>query len=651
MSEAPAPPPISAAAGTRSVTARADAPASSTLDARTYLAPVGAAALALLTCAFALHQLESFDFWWQLRVGQYITELRQVPTTDPFSSTAQGNPYIDSHWLFQVVLWRVYLAGGINGVILAVAGVAVLTWGVVAGTVRRADAWGITLLALALGIVAASERYQPRPDLPTLLFLALTHLLVLRYRGGGGRAYLLLPVVHLAWVNSHGLWILGPIVVGAYGLGDWLLPKLPVPAGWTAHAMPPERCRRLGLVLLAMLPLTFVTPQPVPQALYPFTLFREIQGAGDWVAQSVTELGAPLADPHWSAATVAFVALACVVLAGCVRFARRLDPVAVVLTLAFAYLALTARRNMALFAVVAVPCVARMPGDLLRLRADRLQVGVAVLAIVLSVGVAFGAATNALAARDRSLTRFGLGLLHTSYPGRVGDFLVATHAPGPVWNTPGLGGYLLWRFWPERAVFVDGRWEVYGQEFMQLYGQTIRSPDAWEHVAQRFHVQAAVILHRQPDYIPLLRHLYAAPDWVLCYADPVAALFVRRTAETAAYVAAHGMRLRAAALPTPLPDEHIVVWEDRYRDRPHLTAVQAALARWPIRRPDASGTALLANLCFVLEEDAAAAALFAATLEADPNNYAAHVSLGYLAEQRGDTAAARAHAAAAARLQ
>ncbi len=660
MPDHPAPP--SPEVGIRRVTARRPARAAETDPARWFwrcVLSAGAVALALLVCGFALHQLDSVDFWWQLRLGQYITELREVPTTDPLSFTAQGNPYVDSHWLFQVALWRTYLVGGINGTLLTVAGVALLAWLCVWLTMEWREAAGVALLAVALGAAAASERYLPRPDLLSLLFLALTGFIVARYRRTGGAIILLLPVLHLVWVNTHGLWILGPIVIGAHALGDALVSRLPVPAGWNYDAMAPAWCKRLGRVLLVMVPVTLLTPQPLTQALYPLTLFREIQSGTDWVASSVTELGAPLADAHWPVATVAFVALACLTVLGFAVRARRLDPVGFVLVCAFGYLALTARRNMALFAVVAVPFAVRAWADgpaatgaaWLESLTRRAQPVLAVLAVWIAMAGAWGAATNTFATRDGTLTRFGLGLSATHHPGRVGDFIAATHAPGPIWNTPELGGYLAWRFWPERPVYIDGRWEVYGQLFLERYGRTIRDPVAWEEAAAQDGVRAAVVFHRMPDYGLLLRHLYRSDRWVLCYVDAVAALFVQRTPEAAPYLAAHAVRLTAAALPTPLPASPVVVWEDGYRDRPHFATLEAGLRRWPPRPGDGSAAALVANFCFVLKEDAAAAEWFTRALAAEPDNYAAHVSLAYLAERGGDLAAARAHARAAARAR
>jgi hypothetical protein len=43
------------------------------------------------------------------------------------------------------------------------------------------------------------------------------------------------------------------------------------------------------------------------------------------------------------------------------------------------------------------------------------------------------------------------------YPSGAADFLLAHHISAPMFNTYELGGYLIWRLWPQEKVFIDGR--------------------------------------------------------------------------------------------------------------------------------------------------------------------------------------------------
>lgn len=652
--------PPSAAGAVRPLPALGPSPRAGRSWLHAPLLALGALAVALLICSFAIHKLDSVDFWWQLRLGKYITELHEVPTTDIFTYTAKGKPYVDSHWLFQMALWLVYRWGGIDGVILAVAAAALATWLVVAATAWRRDAYGVLLAALAVGAVAASERYVPRPDLVSVLFLAIAHGLVRRYRDTGSAAVYVLPVLGLVWVNAHGLWILGPIVIAAYVVGDAVAHRAPVPAGWRERAMPAQRVRVLALVGVATVAAAFVTPQPLKQALYPVTLFREIQEAGNWVEVAVTELAAPLAEPHWATATWAFVVLGAAFVLGVLANWRRLDLSEAAVGLMFAYVALTARRNIALFAVVAVPIVVRLWADRPRARAPAPARGrtpglgqpvLAALAAGLALGVAWAAATNRLARRDGTLRRFGLGLHETLHPGGLGDAIAAIQPPGRIWNSTGLGGYLEWRFWPERETFIDGRWEIYGEDFLRAYTRSLNDFDAWQRMADQYGINTVVIMHRRPYYATLMRSLNWSRDWTPLHIDAAAVMFVRRESVPIQFIRRNRVRFDRTPVPTQPRTGTVVGWEDRYQGRPRFAGLETWLDRWPPRPADPLEALLLGNLFFNAGEDGRAAEQFATVVRQRPRDFTANLSLGFLRAEHGDLEGALRlyHTAAAAR--
>ena len=74
----------------------------------------GALVLLFLASAFALgcQELYDSDIWWHLRTGQWIGEHREVPRVDPFTFASAGRPWIDLHWLFEVLLAKAFAADG-----------------------------------------------------------------------------------------------------------------------------------------------------------------------------------------------------------------------------------------------------------------------------------------------------------------------------------------------------------------------------------------------------------------------------------------------------------------------------------------------------------------------------------------------------------
>ena len=58
------------------------------------------------------------DFWWLLATGRYIVQTGHLPTQDVFTYTQAGHPWIAHEWLWEVIAYEVYRAGGYLGLML-----------------------------------------------------------------------------------------------------------------------------------------------------------------------------------------------------------------------------------------------------------------------------------------------------------------------------------------------------------------------------------------------------------------------------------------------------------------------------------------------------------------------------------------------------
>src|SRR5437870_3541334 len=55
------------------------------------------------------------DIWWHLRVGHWVVEHRTLPTVDPFSQVHE--PWIAYSWLYEVLVFELYQAFGLAGIV------------------------------------------------------------------------------------------------------------------------------------------------------------------------------------------------------------------------------------------------------------------------------------------------------------------------------------------------------------------------------------------------------------------------------------------------------------------------------------------------------------------------------------------------------
>ena len=60
---------------------------------RRILPAVGLLVVLAFLGARGFSAVESYDFWWHLKTGEWITQEGTLPTVDPYSFTAPDRPY------------------------------------------------------------------------------------------------------------------------------------------------------------------------------------------------------------------------------------------------------------------------------------------------------------------------------------------------------------------------------------------------------------------------------------------------------------------------------------------------------------------------------------------------------------------------------
>ena len=210
-------------------------------------------ALSLFVIGYAFlagfRTLTEYDLGWLLASGRWIAQHHQIPSTEVFSYTAQGRP-----WIYPVgsslVLYGTYVVGGD----------ALISWfGAAASAVttalllRRRSINSALLAVLAVPLIAI--RTRPRADMFTVvLFAAFLTLLWRHHQTGRGRLWLL-PILMIAWVNLHLEFVAGLFLVAGYVLVEALEMLRP---GHRRAAV--QRLRAAGPWLVAAYGATLVNP-------------------------------------------------------------------------------------------------------------------------------------------------------------------------------------------------------------------------------------------------------------------------------------------------------------------------------------------------------------------------------------------------------
>src|SRR6185295_9943839 len=147
------------------------------------------------------------DTWWHLRAGQEMWRTHALLTVDTFSHTVAGTYWPNHEWLFEVLLYPVFAAGGVALVTLVCAAAATAAWFIVWREIPAPPRVRFMLMAGVL--ISAVGTWSPRPQVFSLLLLTVTVALLRR------RRYAWLPIIFLGWANLHGAVVIGGVVVAA----------------------------------------------------------------------------------------------------------------------------------------------------------------------------------------------------------------------------------------------------------------------------------------------------------------------------------------------------------------------------------------------------------------------------------------------------
>lgn len=511
--------------------------------------------LVLLVLAAGTFQLHNWDIGLHARTGQWIVEHGAVPRTNVLSELHADWPTVDDKWAFQVLAHLLHDRLGPNACIAARLALLLATFLLAHATARRLGAgpW-CSLLLLALAVVAARARFAFRPDLVSLLLTVACARELLLHAPSRGQALRLLAL-QVAWVNVHGYFITGPLMVATAG-----------GAALVAGAAGDPHGRRRGAALLALsagLALAcLLNPAGLDGALHPLRILQDLREHREFYTSAIIEFRPTFAaDPRqpWDrSAFVLLLAVSAVALAvDAWRAWRRRceDPAALRAALLaaalaglFAAMAPSLRRNMAPFALVAAPLAA---AAVTRLAGRRFPAPV--LPVALCTLVAFGELSDRSSIHDGLERRAGLGRSRLAYPDLGIDFIARELPRARVFTAFSWGSTFTGRRWPEQVAATDGNTHGYPTTYLIEVMSALSGADplAFGRITARDGEDAALLPVAGPLSIALLRD----PEWVLACVGIRETVWVRRSAVDPEWLARHDLvaRWRAGEAPD-LPD-------------------------------------------------------------------------------------------------
>jgi hypothetical protein len=328
-------------------------------------------------------------------------------------------------------------------------------------------------------------------------------LLVLDHFQRTGKGAWLLPPLFAVWINLHGSWVFGVIVLAltiASGLveGEWGLVE--------ARRWSPPELKKLLLALAASLAALFVNPFGYRLVRYPFDfLLRQqtnMQHVQEWQSVDFGKMSGKLA----------LIMIFALLAAG--LFSRQKWKLDEVLLMAFALWAALLHVRFLFFAgLIVAPILAQRLTLLPVYRRERDQPWLNACIIAAIIGAMIFLFPSAAYLQQK---------VDAEFPAAALEFMQQQHLQGRIFNEYAWGGYMEW-YAPELKPLIDTRTDIF--IYNGVFDDYVRvtANDHSLQMLDRYKIDYVLLAPKRP-LIYVLEH---SPAWRSIYTDKVAALFER----------------------------------------------------------------------------------------------------------------------------
>jgi len=452
-----------------------------------------------------------------IRTGDWILSTHTAPTHDPFSYTVPDKPWYAWEWLADLVFAALFRIAGLKGVVLFSGTVICLALTILfRHMVWRGAGVHIALLLTLLAANALRFHFLARPHIfTTLLAAASLWLLDSDWTKPTRKLWLLVPIA-VVWANLHGgflVLLLGEALFTAAALlrREW------------------HRAKRYGALAVAGSAATLINPYGWNLHLHIWDYLRS-----EWLVKTIDEFRSPQFREGSMLSFEILLFLGLILVLNLVRARQYRDAL---LILCWAHAALLSVRHVTIYVIAAAPAIAQqleigwdrwtawqarssirgVVRDLvheLAPHAKRTSIWSPLFLCVLAFSN-FG---------SRWPSDFPSVSFPTAMVSRNASLLAGTNHQGSrILNPDFWGGYLTFKLYPCRCVFIDGRSDYFGPKILGDYASLRSVADNWQELTDRYRFHFALV----PRNWPLASALRHSEGWQLRDEDLQALLFER----------------------------------------------------------------------------------------------------------------------------
>ena len=467
--------------------------------------------------------LGDVDTGWHIRIGEFILDNFFIPDHDIFSYVTPPLPWIVPEWLSEVIMAVLHRASGLNGVVIFFAFLISLIYYLLFRMIRQYQGNIIIDVIIILFVIVSSMiHWLARPHIISAVLFLISYYILDNFQENNNKNYLyLLPPIMLCWVNLHGAFVSGFLLIGIYLISGFIIFLI---SNGTKKEEFKTKTKILSLIALLCILISFLNPHGYNIFVYPFKVL-----SNQYLMDHIIEFMSP--NFH-QLSVIPFKYLLLFVITVIALTRNKLKLTEIFLTVLFTNMALYSARYILLFSIVVAPILSRhckllfkqIKGkfiDFLQEKAsgieaiDSLARGYLwVLPLALIISLVFSGGLDHRFDEEKK-------------PVAAVEFLKKEPLKGNMFNEYAFGGYIVYSAYPQYKVFIHGKTDWRGEEKMKEYYKVAHFESGWEDVIEKYNINWIIF---NTDSA-LSRFLKERKDWYLIYTDKVASIFVRNVPE------------------------------------------------------------------------------------------------------------------------
>ena len=465
------------------------------------------------------HALLDGDTLLHIKAGLIMLREGRILTTDIFSHTAFGKPWVAHEWLAEIIMGKLYALTGLPGVVifyfLLISGTF---WMLLRIANDRLNEW-FSFLCIFPAFVLSYSHLLARPHIFTWFLGTISLWILLK---GGTKLYIL-PFVMILWANLHGGFVIGLVLQAIFIVGN-ILEHGPEGSSNKIQSILNDYKTPLIVFFLSVI-ATGINPFGYKLLLFPFSLTKNVfaNGISEWLAPNLKGMW------YFRFYILCFI--------GLLLFRKkRISWSSILLLFFFLNESFTYVRFVSLAGILLTPVLAETLHPWSESFSKRLSVsrlgkkqlrlspasGPAATVVICSVlllvgmpGMPFG--------KIVSKEMFSLPKYYS--PGLVR--FIDKHPPkGNMFNDYSLGSYFIYALDPPRPVFIDGRADMYGEKIFKDYENIAYLKAKPDELLKKYKIGWVVF----PPDKPLVLYLKAEGTWKEVYRDKQDCILVPRAA-------------------------------------------------------------------------------------------------------------------------